>query len=186
MKNTFSALKLTLLCLIFFSVLYPLAIMGIAHFAPNKGAGEVITLNEKVVGFQKIGQSFTKDNYFWGRPSAVAYNAAGSGGSNKGANNPEYLKIVQDRIDSFMAHNPTVKKEDIPAEMATASGSGLDPNISPIAAQIQINRIAKARSISANTLQQLIEANIQKPLLGMFGPSTVNVLELNLALDKIK
>src|SRR5437879_2650697 len=94
-------------------------------------------LNGKVVGYENVGQKFTKDKYFWVRPSAVDYNAAGSGGSNKGPSNPDYLKQVQDRIDTFMVHNPTVKKSEVPAEMVTASGSGLDPDISPAGAAVQ-------------------------------------------------
>lgn len=186
MKNIFSDFKFTILCILLFAVAYPLAIIGIGHFTPGKGQGSTYSANGKIIGFQKIGQSFTNDNYFWSRPSAVGYNAAGSGGSNKGPGNPEYLKIVQSRIDSFMVHNPTIKKEDIPAELVTASGSGLDPDLSPIAAQVQINRIAKARNIPPATIQRLIEAHIHQPILGMLGLSTVNVLELNIALDNIK
>ena len=101
MKNIFSILKFTLLLVILFAVIYPLAIYGIAQFAPNKGKGETISVNGKVVGYQKIGQKFDKSNYFWGRPSAVDYNAAGSAGSNKGPSNPDYLALVQKRIDTF-------------------------------------------------------------------------------------
>jgi K+-transporting ATPase ATPase C chain len=133
-----------------------------------------------------VGQKFTEDKYFWGRPSAVDYNAAGSAGSNKGPSNPDYLKIVQDRMDSFLVHNPGIKKEEIPAEMVTASGSGLDPDISPAAAYIQMKRIAAVRSLPENKIQALIEAHIQKPLFGLFGPSKINVLKLNVALDEVK
>ena len=104
--------------------------LGIAQAAPAKGKGETVTVNGKVVGYKLIGQKFTDDKYFWSRPSAVDYNAAGSGGSNKGPTNPDYLKTVQDRIDSFLVHNPGIKKEEIPSELVTASGSGQDPDIS--------------------------------------------------------
>ena len=186
MKNIFPAIKLTLLCLVLFSVLYPLAIMGFAQFAPNQGKGEILQRNGKTVGYQKLGQSFTTDKYFWGRPSAVAYNAAGSGGSNKGPSNPDYLASVQARIDTFLVHNPKVKKSEIPAEMVTASGSGLDPHISPQAAMIQVKRIAQTRNLSEEKLFTLVESHKQKPLLGVFGTTTINVLELNIALDQMK
>ena len=106
-------------------------IAGIGQAAPGGGKGETVSVNGKVVGYKLIGQKFTDDKYFWGRPSAVDYNAAGSAGSNKGPTNPDYLKTVQDRIDTFLVHNPGIKKEEIPSELVTASGSGLDPDISP-------------------------------------------------------
>jgi K+-transporting ATPase ATPase C chain len=180
--NLLPAIKLTLLILILVCVIYPTAIWGIAQFAPNKGKGETILKNGKVVGYKRIGQSFTKDKYFNSRPSAVAYNAAGSGGSNKGPSNPDYLKDVQARIDTFMVHNPGVNKADIPAELVTASGSGLDPNLSPEGAKIQIARIAKVRNTSADVLNKLVDEHTEKPFLG---PQVVNILELNLALDKL-
>ena len=186
MKNILSAIKLTFLSLILFSVLYPFLIWGIAKASPNNGKGETLEVNGKTVGFKLVGQSFTNDTYFWGRPSAVNNNAAGSGGSNKGASNPDYLKDVQVRIDSFMVHHPYLSKNEIPSEMVTASGSGLDPHISPKSALIQVKRISKARNISENKLTELVEQNIQKPLLGIFGTSTVNVLQLNIELDKLK
>jgi K+-transporting ATPase ATPase C chain len=183
MKNIFSILKFTLLTLILFAVIYPLAIYGIAQFAPNKGKGETISVNGKVVGYQKIGQKFDKSNYFWGRPSAVDYNAAGSAGSNKGPSNPEYLALVQKRIDTFLIVHPYLKKSEIPSDMVTASGSGLDPNISPEGALIQVRRIAKERKLSETVVKALVEAKIEKP--SVMGTATVNVLELNVALDQL-
>ncbi|HQY12236.1 MAG TPA: potassium-transporting ATPase subunit C, partial [Ferruginibacter sp.] len=120
------------------------------------------------------------------RPSAVDYNAAGSAGSNKGPKNPDYLKQVQDRIDSFLVHNPGVKKEEIPAELVTASGSGLDPDISPAGASVQVKRIAAVRKLAEATIISLIDKQTEKPLLGFMGPAKVNVLKLNIALDKLK
>ncbi|GAW90175.1 potassium-transporting ATPase subunit C [Flavobacterium psychrophilum] len=184
MKNIFSILKLTFLMVILFAVIYPLAIYGIAQFAPNKGKGETISVNEKVVGYQKIGQKFDQSNYFWGRPSAVDYNAAGSGGSNKAASNPDYLALVQKRIDTFLIAHPYLKKLEIPADMVTASGSGLDPNISPEGALIQVKRVAEVRKLSEEKVKALVENKINKPTLA--GTSTVNVLELNVALDELK
>ncbi|HSZ25199.1 MAG TPA: potassium-transporting ATPase subunit C [Cytophagaceae bacterium] len=171
------ALKLTLLCILFFVVLYPALIWGIAVVAaPDGGKGDL----------ENVGQSFTSDHYFWSRPSAVNYNGAGSGGSNKGPSNPDYLKTVQERIDTFLVHNPKVKKAEIPSELVTASGSGLDPHISPNAAKVQIPRIASVRGLSEERLIKLVDENTHKPLLGLFGTSTINVLKLNKALDLLK
>lgn len=185
-KNLLISLKLTIVLIVLCSVLYPLLIAGIGKVAPNGGKGETLSVNGKVVGYEKIGQKFTDDKYFWGRPSAVDYNAAGSAGSNKGPSNPDYLKLVADRIDSFLVHNPGINKKDIPAEMVTASGSGLDPDISQQSAVIQIKRIAHVRNIQESTLIALIEAHTDIPLAGMLGPSKVNVLKLNIALDQLK
>lgn len=186
MKSTiFSAAKLTFVCLVFFSGLYTFAVYGIAQLAPNRGKGETITQNGKTY-YSNIGQAFTDDKYFSSRPSAVSYNAAGSGGSNKAASNPDYLAEVQARIDTFLAHNPAVDKSEIPSDLVTASGSGLDPNISVQAANVQAERIAQKRKISILTVSQLIEQQSEKPLLGLFGTEKINVLKLNLALDRIK
>ncbi|MFI5156025.1 MAG: potassium-transporting ATPase subunit C, partial [Chitinophagales bacterium] len=128
---------------------------------------------------------FTQDKYFWSRPSAVAYNAAGSGGSNKGPTNPDYLKDVQSRIDSFLVHNPGIKKEEIPAELVTASGSGEDPNLSVMGALVQVSRIAKIRNLNEDNLKKLVASQTERPVLGLFGPEKVNVLKLNIALDAL-
>lgn len=184
-QNILPAIRLTLVCIVFFMGIYTLTIYGIAQLAPAKGKGQTVTVNGKTVGWQLLGQSFTEDRYFNGRPSAVAYNAAGAGGSNKGPSNPDYLQQVQDRIDTFMVHNPGVQKSDIPADLVTASGSGLDPNISPEAAYVQVNRIAASRKISSEKIKSLIAAHIEEPLAGLFGTRKVNVLQLNIDLDKI-
>ena len=166
------------------AVIYPMAIFGIAQLAPNKGKGETVTVNGKVVGYQKIGQKFDKTNYFWGRPSAVDYNAAGSGGSNKGPSNRDYLALVQKRIDTFLMMYPYLKKSEIPSDMVTASGSGLDPNISPQGALIQVKRVAKERKLSEEKVRALVQAKINTP--AVMGIVTINVLELNVALDELK
>ncbi len=184
--NLIPAIRLTVVMLILTSVIYPLVVAGIAKLAPGGGKGVTVEAKGRVVGYALIGQKFTDDRYFNSRPSAVEYNAAGSAGSNKGPSNPDYLKTVQARIDTFLVHNPTVTKADIPAELVTASGSGLDPDLSPAAAKIQIARIAKVRSLPAERLTQLVDANTNGPLLGLFGPSTVNVLKLNVALDQLR
>ena len=180
------AIRLTLVMIVLVAVIYPLVVSGIAKFAPGGGSGEKVIVNGKVVGYALIGQKFTEDRYFNSRPSAVDYNAAGSAGSNKGPSNPDYLKTVQARIDTFLVHNPGVAKSQIPAELVTASGSGLDPDLSPAAAKIQVARVAKVRGIAADRLNRLVDAHTKGPLMGVFGPPTVNVLKLNVALDALK
>ena len=183
-QHILPAIRMTIVTILFFCGVYTLFVWVIAKAGPAHGDGETISVNGKVVGYALVGQSFTQDKYFWGRPSAVGYNAAGSGGSNKGPTNPDYLKDVQNKIDSFLVHNPSVIKENVPSELVTASGSGLDPDISPSAAYVQIARIAKARNISDEKLKGLIDQHIDHPLLGLFGPEKVNVLRLNIDLDK--
>ncbi|MBC8034656.1 MAG: K(+)-transporting ATPase subunit C [Chitinophagaceae bacterium] len=180
------AIRLTLVSILVFTVLYTAIIWAIAQAGPNSGKGETVAVGDKVVGYKLEGQSFTADNYFNSRPSAVGYNAAGSGGSNKGPSNPDYLKTVQERVDTFLVHNPSVKKEEIPSELVTASGSGLDPNISVPGANVQVQRIAKARGIGEEKVRALIEKHTEQPLAGMFGTTKINVLLLNIDLDQIK
>jgi K+-transporting ATPase ATPase C chain len=184
--NLFPAIKLTIVCIVFFVVIYGTIVWGVAYLiAPNHGRGEVILKDGQLVGFDLVGQTFNQDKYFWSRPSAVNYNAAGSAGSNKGPSNEEYLLTVKARIDTFLVHNSEIKKSQIPVELVTASGSGLDPDISLQAARIQVARISKVRHIAEEKLNKLIDIHIEGPLLGMFGPSHVNVLKLNIALDAL-
>jgi len=185
-QNILPAMRLTLVCILFFCGIYTIFIFGIAQAAPAKGNGQTVTVDGKVVGYKLIGQKFTDDKYFRDRPSAVDYNAAGSGASNKGPTNPDYLKSVQDRIDTFFVHNRGVKKEEIPSELVTASGSGQDPDLSPVAAYIQVKRIAAIRNINEEKVKALVGQHVEKPLLGLFGTERVNVLELNIALDELK
>jgi K+-transporting ATPase ATPase C chain len=178
------SLKLTLVLLVICSVIYPLLVAVIGWVTPGQGNGVTVVANGKVVGYANIGQRFTDDKYFWSRPSAVAYNAAGSGGSNKGPSNPDYLKDVQAHIDTFLVHNPGVRREEIPVELVTYSGSGLDPDLSPAGAKIQVRRIAAVRHLSEDKVNALVDRYVQGPLWGIFGPSKVNVLKLNIALDR--
>lgn len=181
------AIKLTLLCTLLLAVLYPLAMFGIGQVvAPNAGKGEIVQAKGRTVGYALIGQNFSDDRYFSSRPSAVAYNAAGSAGSNKGPSNPDYLATVQARLDTFLVHNPGIRANQVPSELITASGSGLDPDLSPNGALVQIARIAKVRNLNAKDLELLVAQQTEPPLLGMFGTARVNVLELNLALDRLK
>ena len=183
-QNVIPALRMTAVMLVLCSGLYTLVVLGFAKVAtPQGGAAELVQHNGTPVGASNVGQLFTSDGYFHGRPSAIDYNAEGSGGSNKGPSNPDHLATVQARIDTFLVHNPGVQRADIPSELVTASGSGLDPHLSVKAATVQAERIALARGLTATTVQELIDNHTDEPLLGLFGPSTVNVLELNLAID---
>ena len=185
-KYILQSIRLTLVLMVLLCVLYPLTLALAGKFSKGEGGGEKIVRNGKTVGYALIGQSFTNPEYFWGRPSAVDYNAAGSAGSNKGPSNPDYLQQVSDRADTLLKYHPYLKKSQIPSDLVTASGSGLDPNISVEGAKIQIKRIADYRKLDEKKVEKLVEANTNKPLWGLFGPSSVNLLKLNLALDDIK
>lgn len=167
-------------------VVYPLMVAFAGGFSKGNGGGVKVTVNGEVRGYALLGQSFTQPQYFWGRPSATGYNAAGSGGSNKGASNAAYLEEVRSRIDTLLKHHPYLKKENIPADLVTASGSGLDPDISAQGAIIQIKRIAAYRGIDEKRIAELVVKHTTGPFLGLCGPTTVNVLQLNVALDHLK
>lgn len=184
-KYLFSSIRLTIALAIVCIGLYSVVVFAAGKFTSGKGYGQTITVNGHKY-YSNIGQKFTQDKYFWSRPSAVDYNAAGSAGSNKGPTNPEYLALVKARIDTFLVHNPGVKPSQIPSELITASGSGLDPDISVPAAEIQVARIAAIRNIPAPQIELLIKSNTEKPLLGVFGMEKINVLKLNIALDNLK
>ena len=187
MKTFIKSIRLTLVFAVFLSVFYIFVLWLFAKvFGPNNGNAEITELRGKTVGASNVGQMFTKDIYFWGRPSCAGngYDASHSSGSNKGPSNKEYLKEVDRRITNFLKHHPYIRRNDIPAEMVTASGSGLDPDISPESAYIQIRRVAKARGCSEQTVKEIVDKAIDKPLLHIFGPEKVNVLKLNVALDE--
>ncbi len=190
MKNLLKAFKLTLAFCVLFSVLYIFVLWVFAKIAgPNGGNAEVVVVDGKVVGAANVGQAFTKDVYFWGRPSCAGdgYDASSSAGSNKGATNPEYLQEVESRIDTFLVKHPYLQRSEIPAEMVTASGSGLDPEISKAGAYVQIKRVAQARGMSEEKVKEVVDQYVKGPLLGLFGPaSRLNVLKLNVALDEIQ
>ncbi len=182
-QHFFPAIKLTIVLLIVLSGIYPLVIWGFAKLTPQKGKGELIEANGKKY-YSNIGQSFTADRYFYSRPSAVNYNAAGSAGSNKGPSNPDYLATVQARIDSFLVHNPGIAKKDIPVDLVTASGSGLDPSyFSGQRAEYEGKALfTKIRNIPEANLRELVRTYTEQPAVG---PQTINVLQLNIALDKL-
>lgn len=186
MKNLWISLKITLAMCIVLSVGYVLVLRGVSAVAgPNGGEADVVTLDGRIVGAANVGQSFTDSTHFWSRPSAVNYNGGGSGGSNKATTNPEYLAEVEQRVQDFLAAHPYLSRAEVPAEMVTASGSGLDPDISPRGARVQVRRVAEARGLNPAAVQRIVDSLTQKPWLGLFGTEKVNVLRLNVALEEM-
>lgn len=166
-------------------VAYPLAVTGIAQAGmPDKAGGSLAVLNGKIVGSQLIGQCWSDPKWFWGRPSATtpACNAAASSGSNLGPSNPVLRDIVRKRIEVLQQADPSATGL-VPADLVTASASGLDPDISPEAAYFQVHRVAVARGLSDQVLRQLVAAQVEGRWLGLLGEPHVNVLALNLALQ---
>jgi K+-transporting ATPase ATPase C chain len=168
-------------------VAYPLLMTGVAQVVfPYQANGSLIERDGKIVGSALIGQQFDDPKYFWGRPSATGptpYNAAASTGSNLGPTNPAQLDAVDSRAKAIREANPQ-QKAPVPIDLVTASGSGLDPHISPAGAEYQVSRVAQARNLDEQSVRTLIAEHTQGRLLGILGEPRVNVLELNLALDK--
>ncbi|WP_080778305.1 K(+)-transporting ATPase subunit C [Chryseobacterium phocaeense] len=185
MKNHIvAAFRLTLVMLAVTGI-YLVIVYGGSKILPTKGDAEIITQNGQKF-YANIGQEFKSDQYFHGRPSSVNYNAAGSGGSNKGPSNQEYLETVQKRMDTLKMQHPGMEHAKVPVELVTASGSGLDPDISEEGALYQVKKIAQVRNLPEETLRNLVKNQTEKPFLGLLGPSKVNVLKLNMALDQLK
>jgi len=187
MKNILRpALVLFLVLTLLTGIVYPLVVTGLAQsLFPSQAHGSLIVKDGKAVGSALIGQSFSEPGHFWGRPSAtgpMAYNAAASSGSNQGPMNPALEDAVKARVAALRAADPT-NTAAVPVDLVTASASGLDPHISPAAAQYQLVRVARARNLSREIVQGLIDQNSQRPILGVLGDPVVNVLQLNLALD---
>jgi K+-transporting ATPase ATPase C chain len=169
-------------------IVYPLIVTAFAQLFPNKAAGSVIEVNGKAVGSELIGQPFSDPKYFWSRPSATSpqpYNGASSSGSNLGPTNKALAEAVADRIKALREADPG-NKAPVPADLVTASASGLYPHISPQAAQYQISRVAKARGMDEGKVRSLVEQYTEPRTLGVLGEPRVNVLRLNLALDALK
>jgi K+-transporting ATPase ATPase C chain len=183
-----SAILLALLAVLT-GFVYPLAITGIVSIVfPRQAQGSLIVVNGKVLGSELIGQPFNSPKYFWSRPSATQpfpYNAAASGGSNLGPSNPALFQAVQTRLEALHAADPG-NTSAVPVDLVTASASGLDPDISVAAARYQAQRVASARHLPVEKVNQLIDAYTEGPQFGFLGEPRVNVLELNLVLDEIK
>lgn len=186
------AIKQAVLLFVVLSILtgivYPLAITGIAQAVfPRQANGSIIYREEKPVASSLIGQPFTDPKYFWSRPSATVpmpYNAGSSSGSNLGPTNPDLIKAVQERITALKKADPD-NKVPIPVDLVTSSASGLDPHISPAAAEYQIARVAKARGFDMGKVRQLVAKHTETRTFGLLGEPRVNVVELNLDLDRM-
>ncbi|MEI7474970.1 MAG: potassium-transporting ATPase subunit KdpC [bacterium] len=171
---------------ILLGIIYPLTITCIAQITmPEKANGSLIKEKGVIIGSSLIGQKFDKPQYFNSRPSAVDYNAAGSGGSNLGPTSKKLITTVEERIKVIQKDNNLNKTKKIPADMVLTSASGIDPHISIENATIQIHRISKVRGISESKIKELINKNMDSDFIGIWGQSGVNVLKLNLDLDKI-
>jgi potassium-transporting ATPase KdpC subunit len=166
-------------------VVYPLAVTLLAQtLLPRPANGSLVVRDGRPVGSDRIGQPFSKPEYFWGRLSAtgpVPYNAAASSGSNFGPRHPDLTKNAQARIDDLRKYDPTVAT--VPVDLVTASGSGLDPHVSPAAADVQVRRVAAARKLTEGRVRELVREHTEPRQLGVLGEPRVNVLALNLALD---
>lgn len=170
-------------------VAYPLVVTGLAQgLLPHQANGSLIEVDGRVVGSELLGQSFTGERYFHGRPSATApvpYNGLGGAGSNLGPTNPALADAVRERVAAVRAEVGDPSRT-VPVDLVTTSGSGLDPHVSPAAALLQVPRVAKARGLSESDLKAIVERHIEKPTLGLLGAPRVNVLRLNLALDAVR
>jgi K+-transporting ATPase ATPase C chain len=163
-------------------IAYPLIVTAFAQLFSDKATGSVILLNGKAVGSELIGQPFSDPKYFWSRPSATSpqpYNGAASSGSNLGPTNKALHEAVAERLKQF-------EQRPVPADLVTASASGLDPHISPEAARFQVSRVAKARGLTEERIQELVDRHTEARTFGLLGEPRVNVLRLNLALDALK
>lgn len=183
------ALTMLVLLTVLTGLIYPLAVTGLAQvFFSDQANGSLIVREGKAVGSKLIGQYFDKPEYFWGRPSATApfpYNAAASGGSNLGPTNPALIEAVKARVAALRAADPD-NNLPVPVDLVTASGSGLDPHISPAAALYQAKRVARARGLDETIVQTLIDAHTEERQFKLLGERRVNVLQLNLALDALR
>jgi len=180
-----TSIRFTILTTIVCGLLYPLLLTGVAGVLfPHQASGSLILQNGQVIGSELLAQSFTSDRYFHPRPSAAGngYDATSSGGSNLAQSNAKLVQRIQGDIDKLAAQNPG---KPVPIDLVTTSGSGLDPDITPDAAFYQVQRVAKARGLSEDQVRQLIRLNTTGRQFGLLGEPRVNVLALNLALDKV-
>jgi potassium-transporting ATPase KdpC subunit len=187
-KPFITALVATAVLTVLTGIIYPLAIWGIAHVIfPHQADGSLVVVGNKVVGSSLIGQNFSAARYFQSRPSAAGdkgYAADNSSGSNLGPTNKALIDAVSSRLKNVVESNPGTDPHQVPIDLVTTSGSGLDPEISPAAADLQVSRVAHARGLSEDQVRQLIAENTRSRSVGIFGEPGVNVLLLNLALDR--
>lgn len=200
LHGTRQAVLVTVVLMLICGLLFPCLLTGLSSVIfPHQAGGSLITVNGMAVGAEHVGQEFTKDCYMWSRPSAYHYNVytesedgrkyyndgtefggLASGSNNYAPSNPALVERVEADMEAFLEKNPEIKREDIPTDLLTASGSGLDPHISPASAQIQLPRIAQASGLSEESLQEIVKRNTAGKLLGVFGEETVNVLKVNI------
>ena len=189
MRSMMIAIKMTIVLTVLTGILYPLAMVGVAHIVfPSEAEGSLVYRNGVPVGSSLIGQNFKSPGYFRSRPSAAGdkgYDPTSSSGSNLGPTNKAFTESVKQRLKIVLEENRGVQASQVPVDMVTASGSGLDPEISPAAAEIQVQRVAKARSISEEAVQDLVKLHTRPRWAGFLGEPGVNVIELNLALDQL-
>lgn len=194
------AVLVTVVLMLICGLLFPCLLTGLSSVIfPHQAGGSLINVNGTAVGAEHVGQEFTQDCYMWSRPSAYHYNVytesedgrkyyndgtefggLASGSNNYAPSNPALVERVEADMEAFLEKNPEIKREDIPTDLLTASGSGLDPHISPESAQIQLPRIAQASGLSEESLQEIVKRNTTGKLLGVFGEETVNVLKVNI------
>ena len=195
----------TIVLMLICGLLFPCLLTGLsALIFPSQANGNLITVNGQTVGAKYVGQEFTEDYYMWSRPSAYHYNiytedengkqyypdgtefpGIGSGSNNYAPSNPALMERVEADMEAFLEKNPKVKREDIPTDLLTASGSGLDPHISPESAEVQIPRIAEASGLSEDTVRDIVKNNTDGKFLGVFGEETVNVLMVNIEIAQM-
>lgn len=200
LHGTRQAVLVTVVLMLICGLLFPCLLTGLSSVIfPHQAGGSLISVNGMAVGAEHVGQEFTQDCYMWSRPSAYHYNVytesedgrkyyndgtefggLASGSNNYAPSNPALVERVEADMEAFLEKNPEIKREDIPTDLLTASGSGLDPHISPASAQIQLPRIAQASGLSEESLQEIVKRNTTGKLLGVFGEETVNVLKVNI------
>lgn len=180
-------IRITFTFLVLCGLIYPLIVTGIAQAVMKDNADGSLIYNDKneVIGSNLIGQNFTDPRYFHGRVSSIEYKAEASGSNNYAPSNPDLEKRVEKSIEEWKKQNPSVPVTEVPIDLVTNSGSGLDPDISPKAASVQVERISKLTKIPKETLEQLIKDQTEGAALGLFGENRVNVLKLNLELQKL-
>ena len=182
LRQILPALRVWVLMTVLLGLLYPLALVGVGRLMPGRADGSLIERDGRVVGSALVGQPFDQPEYFWPRASAGGYDMLATGGSNLGPNNPDLVAAIAQRQQDLATAN-AVPVGAVPADAVTASASGLDPHISPAYAAVQVGRVARARGLTAGAVQALVDDHTDGRVLGFLGEPTVNVLELNLALD---